>query len=298
MFKVNDAMSAQHFRFRLGDFDCLVVNDGTYTYPSPAQNVFINFFVNAPPAHLRQVLRRHNLDPETWTEYVSPYPCLVIDTGRHHVLVDTGAGSFAPTTGQLVPGLHAAGIQPTDIDRVIVTHAHPDHLGGNLDRDGNPAFPNATYVIGRDEWTFWTSEPNLGDLPISDHGKEILVKVAHANLQPLRDQIELIGHDGEIVPGIRGIAAPGHTPGHMAVEVTSGRDQLLHIADTVLHPIHLEEPNWYSAVAIHPHQVADTRRRLFEAASKENTLTLASHFPFPGVGHVVQRGEEWRWQPI
>ena len=298
MFKVNVAMSAQRFRFRLGDFDCLVISDGTFAYPSPAQNVFINFFVNAPSARLTQVLRRHNLDADSWTEYVSPYPCLVIDTGQHRVLIDTGAGSFSPTTGQLVSGLHAEGIQPTDIDRVILTHAHPDHVGGNLDRDGKLAFPNATYMIGRDEWTFWTAQPNLGDLPIDDHGKQILVHVAQSNLHPLRDRIDLIDPDEEIIPGIRCIAAPGHTPGHMAVEVTSARDQLLHIADTVLHPIHLEEPNWHSAVAIHPHQVADTRRRILTTASKEKTLTLASHFPFPGVGHVRRQGEGWRWQPI
>ena len=291
-------MNAERFRFSLGNFECIIVSDGTFTYPYPAQNVFINFFVNAPQERLKQVLKRHSLDPEKWEEYISPYPCLVINTGRHLVLVDTGAGNFAPTTGKLVPNLKAEGIKPADIDRVILTHGHPDHIGGNIGKEGKPTFPNASYLIRKDEWDFWTSKPSLDELKISDHGKELLVKVAQDNLLPLRDQIDLISHDTEIVPGIRSISAPGHTPGHMVIEVLSDSDQLLYISDTVLHPIHLEEPDWYSAVAIKPKQVVETRSRILDMASKENVLTLASHFPFPGLGHVLQKGERWRWQPV
>jgi len=230
-------MNTERSRFSLGNFECIVVSDGTFTYPYPAQNAFINFFVNAPQESLKQVLKRHNLDPEKWEQYVSPYPCLVINTGQHLVLVDTGAGNLAPTTGKLVPNLQAEGIKPKDIERVILTHGHPDHIGGNIDKEGNPTFPNAGYVIWKDEWDFWTSEPSLDELKISDHGKELLVKVAQDNLLPLRDQIDLISQETEIVPGIRVISAPGHTPGHMVVEVLSGSDQLLYISDTVLHPI-------------------------------------------------------------
>lgn len=291
-------MSQVSFPVQVGTFKCTVICDGTFIYPYPAQNAFINFFVNAPQEHLKQVLGRHNLDPERWEQYVSPYPCLVINTGQHLVLVDTGAGSLAPTTGKLIPNLQAEDITPTAIDRVILTHGHPDHIGGNIDTEGNPAFPNARYVLWKDEWEFWTSEPNLDDLKISDHGKELLVQVAQDNLLPLRDQIDLISHDTEIVPGIRVIFAPGHTPGHMVVEVLSGSEQLLYISDTVLHPIHLEEPDWYSAVAINSHQVVETRNRILDMASKENVLTLASHFIFPGLGHILKKEKGWQWQPI
>ena len=150
----------------------------------------------------------------------------------------------------------------------------------------------------KDEWDFWTSEPNLNELKIIDHGKGLLIKVAQDNLLPLRDQIDLVSHETEIASGIRVISAPGHTPSHMVVEVISGSDQLLHISDTVLHPIHLEETEWYSAVAINPHQVKETRSRVLDMASKENVLTLASHFIFPGLGHVLLKKGRWQWQPI
>jgi len=291
-------MSSESYRFDVGSFECIAISDGTFTYPHPSQNVFINFFVNAPEERLKRVLRDHNLDPEHWEEYVSPYNCLVISKGQRHVLVDTGAGSLAPTTGKLIPNLEAEGISPEDIDIVILTHGHPDHIGGIIDKEGNPAFPHARYVMWKDEWDFWTSEPNLDELKISDHGKGLLIKVAQDNLLPLRDRIDLVSHETEIVPGIRVISAPGHTPGHMVVEVISGSDQLLHISDTVLHPIHLEEPEWYSAVAINPHQVIETRSRVLDMASKENVLTLAFHFTFPGLGHVLQKEGRLHWQPI
>jgi glyoxylase-like metal-dependent hydrolase (beta-lactamase superfamily II) len=291
-------MSAETFPFQVGAFDCIVVKDGSYAYPYPAQNIFINFFVNATIEHLEQVLRKHDLDPEQWEEYVSPYVSLVINTRQNLVLVDTGAGGIAPTTGKLIQTLQSRGITPEDFDTVILTHGHPDHIGGNIDKAGNPAFPNARYILWKDEWEFWTSEPNLDELKISDHGKELLVEVAQDNLLPLRDQIELISQDTEIVTGIRVILAPGHTPGHMVVEVLSGSDQLLYISDTVLHPIHLQKPDWYSAVAINPRQVVETRSQILDMASKEKMLTLASHFTFPSLGYVLQKEEGWDWQPI
>ena len=296
--KSKTIMSSERYSFDVGSFECIVINDGTFSYPRPSQNVFINFFVNAPEDRLRRVLRDHNLVPEHWEEYVSPYICLVISKGHEHVLVDTGAGSMAPTTGRLIPNLEAEGISPEDIDTVILTHGHPDHIGGNIDSEGRPAFPNAKYVMWKDEWDFWTSDPDLSGLKMDDHGKEILVKVAQNNLHPIRDQLELIEREVEIRPGISAVSAPGHTPGHMAVELVSDNARLLHISDTVLHPIHVEQPGWCSSVAFDPEKVTVSRLRLFNKVASEEAQVIATHFPFPGLGYIIQKGEGWQWRAL
>ncbi|MFQ6086094.1 MAG: MBL fold metallo-hydrolase [Candidatus Bathyarchaeia archaeon] len=287
-------MSNERFPFQIGTFECIVVSDGTRAYPHPAQT----FFANAPKERLEQVLREHNIDPERWEQHVLPYPSLVINTGQNRVLVDTGAGDLEPTTGRLIPNLQVEGIAPEVIDTVILTHGHPDHIGGNLDREGRPAFPNARYVMWKDEWDFWTSEPNLAELDVDEHVKERQRTFARKNLPPIRDQLDLIDHETEIVPGVRAVAAPGHTPGQMALAISSGSEQLLYISDAAILPIHLEQPDWYTAVDFDPQQAVATRRRLLGLAAAEKALVHAFHFPFPGLGYVIQKGEAWQWQPI
>jgi len=287
-------MSDRSHRFKLGRFECMVVNDGTFAYPHPAQI----FFANAPKERLEQVLREHNLDSQQWEQYVSPYLSLVIDTGQHRVLVDTGADGMAPTTGKLVENLQAGGTSPEDIDVVILTHGHPDHIGGNIDSDGKPAFKNARYVMWKDEWDFWIPKPDLSQMKIDEELKQLLVTFARNNLPPIQGQLDLVDQESEIVPGIKAVSAPGHTPGHMAVAISSEGENLLCFSDAAIHPIHLEQPDWYSVFDLAPEQALASKRRLMDKAVADEALVFAFHFSFPGLGHIVQRGEEWQWQPI
>jgi glyoxylase-like metal-dependent hydrolase (beta-lactamase superfamily II) len=179
---------------------------------------------------------------------------------------------------------------------VILTHGHPDHIGGNTDVEGKPAFPNARYFMRKDEWDFWTS--GEAALKLDEHVKEVLLGFAHKNLPPIQDRIDLVDHETEIVLGVRAVAAPGHTPGHMALAISSVGEQLLCISDAVLHPIHLEHPEWCAVVDSSPEQVVSTRHRLLNQAAAEKALVLAFHFPFPGLGHIIQKGQAWQWQPI
>ncbi|MGD2124674.1 MAG: MBL fold metallo-hydrolase [Desulfobacteraceae bacterium] len=287
-------MRGESYRFKLGTFECIVVNDGTFAYPHPAQI----FFANAAKERLEEVLSDHDLNLAQWEQYISPYLSLVIHTEQHIVLVDTGAGSLVPTTGKLMTNLKAERISPEDVDTVILTHGHPDHIGGNIDEESNPAFPNARYVVWKEEWDFWTSEPDLSPLKIDEQIKQVILESSRKNLPPIQNQLDLIKQEKDIVPGIRAIAAPGHTPGHMALAVSSGDEKLLCISDTAIHPINLEQPGWYAAVDLSPEQVATTKNSLFGRAAAEKTLVHAFHFPFPGLGYIIQKGDAWEWQPI
>jgi glyoxylase-like metal-dependent hydrolase (beta-lactamase superfamily II) len=287
-------VSKETHRFKVGTFECIVVRDGSFAYPHPAQMLF----VNASRERLEQVLGEHGLDPRQWEEYVSPYPSLMVNTGRHRVLVDTGAGEMAPTTGRLIPNLLAEGIAPEEIDTIILTHGHPDHIGGNTDAEGRVAFPSARYVMWKKEWEFWTSEPDLSAMEVDEQIKQLLLTFAHKKLPPIRNQLQLIETEMEIVPGIKVLAAPGHTPGHIAVAVSSEGQQLLCTSDAAIHLIHLEQPQWYSVFDLAPEQALASKRRLLERAVAERALVHTFHFPFPGLGHVTRKRDGWHWRAL
>ena len=290
-------MSNEVYHFKIGSFKCMTVSDGTLTYappifPPPATLLFSN----AKRAQLEYTLNHHNIQPDSWTEWKSPYICLLINTGDNLVLVDTGANGLDPNTGRLLQNLEAEGITPEDIDLVIITHCHPDHIGGITLDNGELTFPNASYSMWKKEWDFWTYKQ--AEEQLDEHLRDMLLGVVRKNLPPIQKRLHLIESESDILPGIKAIAAEGHTPGHMALSISSEGEQFLCIADTVLHPIHLEHPEWCAVVDFDPDQVVVTRRRILNRAAAEKALVLAYHFPFPGLGHVVEKEEAWQWQPI
>jgi glyoxylase-like metal-dependent hydrolase (beta-lactamase superfamily II) len=277
-------MISGSYRFRLGDFECVSISDGSLDYPPQ------NIFANVPKEQIEAILRQRNLPTDHIT---TPYTYLFIDTGDSRVLVDMGAGSLGPDTGSMLQNMRTADIEPADIETVIITHAHPDHVGGTLDDQGQLVYVNARYFIFKREWDFWFSETATANAP------EFHVSVARENLEPIQGRLQLLDQESEILPGIRAIAAPGHTPGHMVVSVSSDDEQLLYISDTVLYPLHLEHPSWVPIYDILPEEAEASKQRIFDLAAEENALVLGMHFPpFPSLGYVVKKERGWHWQPI
>jgi glyoxylase-like metal-dependent hydrolase (beta-lactamase superfamily II) len=291
-------MDAGTFRFRVGEFECVSVSDGGLNYPLQS------LFSNVPLERVEEALRQ--LDLPT-SQVMTPYTCLYIDTGEHRVLVDTGAGDLGAHAAQVFPGLdhstsvtglllenlRGSGVEPSEIDTVVITHAHPDHVGGTLNETGGLVFPNARYYISGEEWEFWISDAATAKAPA------IMVETARRNLGPLKERISLIEGEVEIVPGVRAIATFGHTPGHIALSIASDGERLLHISDAVLYPLHLEHPEWTPVFDILPEQASASKRRIFDLAAEGDALVFAHHFPpFPSLGRVRKQEQGWRWQPI
>lgn len=272
------------FNFNVGDFQCLAVNDRNSAMRAAL------LFSDAPETELLQALERRGLEPD---HLPSTRTCLLVDTGSKTVLVDTGGGELVGEKGgKLVPALRGAGYEPADIDVVFLSHIHSDHIGGCLEQDGALVYSEARYVMGQDEWAFWTEETNLAAAP------DWMASPARRVLPRLSDRMSTVDADAEILPGIRAIAAPGHTAGHMALEVVSEGSRLIYLADAALHPIHVENPHWVSALDQFSEQVVQSRRALFKRASEQQALVLAFHFPpFPSLGYIVEEGASWRWQP-
>ena len=282
-------MRSDTFHFRVGDFACIVFRDKAPLYPIQM------FLTNLGPDLYEPWMQQRGQDPLR-TEI--PYLCLLIDTGRERVLVDTGIGVSASSPGELIPLLQKEGIACGDISIVFLTHGHGDHVNGCLDQAGKPAFPNARYLIGQREHDFWMSSPSLDGTPIRADYRRSMVENAQKNISGVHEQLDLIGPETEIARGLRTLAAYGHTPGQLGLEIASASNRLLFVADAIIHPLHLRYPKAISAVDYDPVEVFKTRARLLEKAATANCLVGASHLPFPGLGYVAPERSCWEWRPI
>ena len=281
-------MKVSSFHFKVGKYECIAVSDGSIPSADAAQLLF----KNAPKELLAQAMRTNNIHLDQWIEL---FTCLMIQTRGHNVLVDTGLGDldWAPNAGKLLQNLSAEGFEPGDIDTVIISHAHGDHIGGNTNAEGRANFPNAQYYMRKEEWDFWTSEATL-----ANPAHEWMGEFVNKRLLPIRDHLKLLEQDVQIVPGIKTLFSPGHTPGHMAVVIESNGDKLINLGDAILHPLHLEHPGWYSEPDCEPAQTVSTRRSILRRAANDQALVFAFHFDFPCLGHVLPQQKNWKWQPI
>jgi glyoxylase-like metal-dependent hydrolase (beta-lactamase superfamily II) len=261
------------------------LSDGSFAYSGD------QYVANADRGDVERALARHGAPPD---RIPSQFTCLLVESGGRRVLVDTGGGgSLGPTAGKLSESLAAARLGPAEVDLVVLTHAHPDHVGWLADDDAKPVFANARHAMLRAEWEYWTDAKVLAAVP------GVFSASIRKNLPPIQDRVDLFDHETEVAPGIVLTPAPGHTPGQAAVIVSSARDELLYISDAALHPIHLEQPDWYPVFDLDPPAAVASRRELFDRAADNGSLVLAFHFdPFPSLGRVTHAERGWTWAQV
>ena len=270
-------MSARTHRFRVGTFDVATILDGVVDRTDGATV----FGANRAPEEVAALARAHGLDLATLP---NPFVPTLVRTGEATVLVDTGFGAARrPEAGKLVDGLASIGVEPGDIDVVLLTHLHADHVGGLMEA-GVPVFERARVLIGRRELAYWTETTTA--------------PAVEANVRPLLDRIERLDDGDAVVPGVTVEAAFGHTPGHLIVHLESGAERLVLTADTANHPVlALTDPDWHFKMDVDPAQASATRRRVFDRLAADGTPFIGHHMPFPALGRVERQGPGYRWLP-
>jgi glyoxylase-like metal-dependent hydrolase (beta-lactamase superfamily II) len=275
-------------RFNVGAIEVSVVSDGTLTVP-------LSFTLpETPPAEAAAFLAANG-----YSATGDPVPTNVslVKTGSEFVLIDAGSGAnFQPSAGKLSDNLEAAGIDPAKITKVVFTHAHPDHLWGAIDDLDDLRFPKASYVIAQAEWDFWTSPDTPAKLP--DAFKGMALGSARI-LKRLESKVELRKAGDTVAPGLAYFETAGHTPGHMAVMVESGRELLLIGGDALTHgAISFAKPSWRIGSDYDSDRAIKTRARLLDRLATDRIPLVGFHLPWPGHGRVKRAGNAYRFLPI
>ena len=273
-------------RRRIGAIEVTTILDGVA--PLGAQ-----LFSGRPAAELKAVLAASGMT-ESLPTSVNAF---VVNTGDKTWLLDAGLGAnqaFGPNLGRVEANLRAAGIDPAQIDGIILTHAHADHCEGLINAAGAARFPNAELVIHEAEAAFWADDGIMSRAPAE---AKPFFESARKSLAPYAARTRKV-KAGQVAPGLVLEHAPGHTPGHSVLRVTSGSEQLLLIGD-IMHntAIHTALPDAGFAFDGDPAMAAASRKRIFDMISADGMLVAGTHVGFPGFGRVLRSGQAYRWVP-
>lgn len=254
--------NAIHNTFALGDFQVSTLLVGTRT----VEDIQSIFGMNVSKDEFAKVSEENFIPSDKAQFFFTP---TVVQTGGETVLFDTGLSS----DGTLA-ALSDAGINAEDIDVVVLTHMHGDHIGGLTDDAGNATFPNARYVTGQVEYDHWAAAGN---------------DRFDGKVRPFADRMSFIGDGDSVVSGITGMAAFGYTPGHMAYMLDSGDEQVLLMADMANHYVwSLAYPEWEVRFDMDKEAAANTRKKVLAMVATDRIPLIGYHMPFPGMGFVEE----------
>jgi glyoxylase-like metal-dependent hydrolase (beta-lactamase superfamily II) len=273
--------------FKHGAFDVTVVSDGHLVLPT-------SFLApGAPPDERAALLKAAG---QTAEQYESPTNITLVRTGTDLILIDMGSGDrFMPTAGKLWDNLKSAGIDKAKITKVIFTHGHPDHLWGAVDELDDLVLPDATFYVGAAEWDFWQGNDAVRGLPAERAG---FVTGARRNYAALKARVKMFKPGDDIITGLRAVATPGHTQGHVSLELAGG-DGLIVGGDVLTHPlISFAHPEWKPTADHVPDQAVETRKRLLDRLAADRLKLIGFHLPYPGVGTVERKDGAYRFVAV
>jgi glyoxylase-like metal-dependent hydrolase (beta-lactamase superfamily II) len=280
------AFAAQVSTFKQGDFDITVVSDGFLTLP-------IGIVApEAAPQDQADLVRRLGGSADT----VQPRANIpLIRSGRELILVDTGSGDkFQPTAGKLSASLAAAGIDPASVTKVVCTHAHPDHIGGNLAPGSGLMFPNATYYVSAAEWQFWMDPDYRTTMPDVLHE---FARGSQRDLSAVKERVKLVKPGDDIVTGIRVLDTAGHTPGHISLELAGGQGLIITGDAATNHIVSFEHPGQKFGFDMQHDAAIANRKALLERAATDRVKLLGFHWADPGVGYAERKDNAYRFVP-
>jgi glyoxylase-like metal-dependent hydrolase (beta-lactamase superfamily II) len=282
------------YRYKIGSYELTALYDGTWF-----RKIDDKFVRNAGPTEVQKALTDLFLQPGI---VPTSFTALLVNTGSKLVLIDTGtAGQLGPTTGHMLDALAAAGIAPSQIDTILISHFHPDHINGIKDKEGRKVFSNAEIMVPAPEWAHWMDDARLNAAPEAARGGFLNVRRI---FRDIAGELTRFEPGKEVAPGIASIAAYGHTPGHTVYSVASGDQSMLVLGDTTNHPwLFARNPHWQGVFDIDGNMAVETRKRLLDRAAADRMLVQGYHFPFPACGHIAKTSTGYdvvpvMWQPM
>ncbi len=278
------------YRIKIGTHEVTILNDGARTFPLPD-----TFVSNVSKDKALQAAADAFMPDGKITV---PFNPTLINTGSKLVLIDAGNGpSPDGAVGRLFANLAAAGVKPEQIDIVVISHFHPDHINGLRTAAGAIAFPNAHIVAPEPEWAFWMNDENMAKA--SDTVTRNYFANTRKILTGMEDRIVRYEWGKEVAPGITAIATPGHTPGHTSFAIVSGNSQMMVQSDVTNIPeLFLRNPDWHVAYDHDPALAQQTRHEFYDMAAVEKMLIAGYHFPFPSAGYVEKTTTGYRLVPV